>query len=180
MTASIIGRRYASALLALAEEQNSSDIVRRDLSELLGSWRESRELRTVFENPSVSQISRRTILRELAQASGMHPLLRDTLLLLSDRRRLSHLPEVAEAFELLAEQKSGRVRAEVVSATQLPQEYYDNLRQVLERVTGKQVVVAPSVDPSLIGGVVTRVGDHVFDGSIKHRLVELKDELSRS
>jgi F-type H+-transporting ATPase subunit delta len=180
VTVSIIGRRYASALLALAEEQNASEIIRRDLAELLGGWRESRELRSVFENPSVSQTSRRTILRDLAQASGMHPLLRDTLLLLSDRGRMSHLPEVAESFEVLAEEKSGRVRAEVVSATELPQEYYDNLRQTLERVTGKQVVVAPRVDPSLIGGVVTRVGDHVFDGSVKHRLGELKDELSRS
>ena len=180
MTASIIGRRYASALLALAEQQNAIEIVRRDLNDLLGSWRESRELRGVFENPSVSQANRAALLRELAQTSGMHPLLRDTLLLMSDRGRMSHLPELAEAFELLAEAKSGRVRAEVVSATQLPQDYYDNLRQTLERVTGKQVVVAPRVDPSLIGGVVTRVGDHVFDGSIKHRLVELKDELTRS
>ena len=91
----MIGRRYASALLALTEQQNATEIVRRDLNDLLGSWRESRELRGVFENPSVSQASRATILRELAQASGIHPLLRDTLLLMSDRCRMSQFPELA-------------------------------------------------------------------------------------
>jgi F-type H+-transporting ATPase subunit delta len=179
VTTSLIGRRYASALLALSEERSVTEVIGRDLRELAASWHDSRDLRNAFENPSVSLDSRRKILRELAEASGMNPLLRDTLLLLSDRGRMTHLPEVAEAFEILAAEKSGSVRAEVVSATELPAEYFEGLRRTLEQVTGKHVVVSSRVDASLIGGVVTRVGDQLFDGSVKHQLNQLKDELSR-
>lgn len=71
------------------------------------------------------------------------------------------------------------MRAEVTTAAELPEAYFTELKQTLERVTGKQVVVTHKVDASLIGGVVTRVGDQVFDGSVKNRLSELKDELLR-
>jgi F-type H+-transporting ATPase subunit delta len=179
VTVSILGRRYASALLALAGEQNAVETVGGDLVEFAKTYSENRQLRSVFENPGVSQDARRKILRELAEASSMHPLLRNTLLLVSDRGRMSHVPEIADSFVELAEAKSGKVRAEVVTAAELPKEFFDQLQRTLERVTGKQVVVASRVDASLIGGVMTRVGDQVFDGSVKHRLNELKDELSR-
>lgn len=178
MSISILGRRYANALLALAAEQGTIDMVARDLADFAKVWDENKDLRTAFENPSVSQDARRKILREIAETSGMQPLLRDTLLLVSDRGRLSHLPEIAESYEVLAEERSGKVRAEVTTATELPKEYFDTLRQTLERVTGRKVVVVSRVDASLIGGVVTRVGDQVFDGSVKHQLDELKQELS--
>ncbi len=179
MTISILGRRYASALLALASEAGNVDKVARDLRDFTASWKESRDLRAAFENPSVTLSARKQILRDLAQASGMEPLVRDTLLLAAERGRLSHLPEIASSFETLAEQRSGRVRAEVTTAAELPEAYFTELKQTLERVTGKQVVVTHHVDTSLIGGVVTRVGDQVFDGSVKNRLAELKDELLR-
>jgi F-type H+-transporting ATPase subunit delta len=97
--------------------------------------------------------------------------------LLSDRQRLRHAPEVADAFEAMAEARSGRVRAEVTSATALSPAYVSELERTLSTVTGKQVVLSQKVDPSLIAGVVTRIGDHVYDGSLKSRLAELGDEL---
>jgi F-type H+-transporting ATPase subunit delta len=177
---STLGRRYASALLALADQAGNLDAVRSDLRDFAAVWAESRELRSVFENPSVGVETRREVLRSIAAESNMSPLLRDTLLLVSDRRRLQHLPEIVDAFETLAEKRSGSVRAEVVTATELPQEYFEGLQRTLEQVTGKHVVVTTHVDPSIIGGVVTRVGDQVFDGSLQYRLNELRDELSRS
>jgi F-type H+-transporting ATPase subunit delta len=177
--AGTLGRRYASALLNLASEANSVDAVRRDLNDFGAMWNESKDLRAVFENPSVKVESRRKVLDEIAATSGMSKLVRDLLMLVSDRGRLRHLPEIVDAFESLAEKRSGRIRAEVVTATELPAEYFESLRRTLEQATGKQVVVSTSVDPSIIGGVVTRVGDQVYDGSIQYRLNELRDELSR-
>ena len=179
MSIGILGRRYGNALLALATQAGNVDKVVKDLTEFAASWNESRDLRAAFENPTVSANVRRTILREIAQASGMEPLLRDTLLLMSDRGRLSHVGDLAEALRSLAEARSGRVRAEVITASELPEAYFTELQKTLERVTGKQVSVTKRVDPSLLGGVVTRVGDQVFDGSLKNRLEELKHELSR-
>jgi F-type H+-transporting ATPase subunit delta len=179
VTVSILGRRYASALLALATEAGKVDKVQKDLRELGASWKENRDLRNVFENPSVKVESRKAILKDLAQAAGMDPLVRDTLLLVADRGRMSSLPEIIESYEALAEQRSGRVRAEVVTATEMPEAYFEELRKTLERVTGKQVTLAKKVDPSILGGVVARVGDQIFDGSTKNRLDELKTELLR-
>jgi F-type H+-transporting ATPase subunit delta len=178
MTTGILGRRYASALLSLAEQAGRVDKIGQDLRDFAGAWNGSRDLRAAFENPVVGMESRRDILREIATASGMDPLVRDTLLLVSDRGRIAYVGEIVEAYLSLAEARSGRVRAEVVSATELPDAYFHELQRTLEHVTGKQVTIAKSVDPSLLAGVVTRVGDQVFDGSLKHHLEELKNELS--
>jgi F-type H+-transporting ATPase subunit delta len=179
MSTSILGRRYATALFNLAEQAGSIDKVGSDIRDFAASWHSSRELRAAFENPSVGAQTRRQILKDLAAQSGMDPLVRDTLLLVSDRGRLGQVNDIANAYQVQAEQRSGRVRAEVVTAAELPEAYFTELQKTLERVTGKKVTVARRVDPSLLGGVVTRVGDQVFDGSLKHRLEELTHELSR-
>jgi F-type H+-transporting ATPase subunit delta len=166
------------ALLNLASEANKVDKVASDLHDFVGSWTDSRDLRAAFENPSVSLQTRHQILRDVAQSSNMDELVRNTLLLMVDHGRLSHLTELVDSFDALAQARSGRVRADVVTATEMPEAYFSELQKTLERVTGKQVVVSHSVDASLIGGVVARVGDQIFDGSVKHRLAELKDELN--
>jgi F-type H+-transporting ATPase subunit delta len=179
MSISILGRRYASALLTLATQAGNVDKVSRDLRDLAGTWAESKELRSVFENPSVTMQARRQVILEIAKQSGIEPVVRDTLLVLSDRHRMAQLPEIIDSFDALAEARSGRVRAEVTTASELPEAYFTELKNILERVTGKSVVVTKRVDASLLGGVVTRIGDQVFDGSLSHRLSELKHELSR-
>jgi F-type H+-transporting ATPase subunit delta len=93
---------------------------------------------------------------------------------------MRHLPEVAAAFEELVEDRTGRVRAEVTSASALPDAYYEQLQKALGEVTGKQVILVKKQDPTLIAGIVTRVGDKVFDGSLRNRLNELKEELLAS
>lgn len=177
MTVSVIGKRYAKALLQLTGDAGTEERAGRELKDFATTWNASRELRTVFENPGVKQDARRSVLRDIAQQMGMLNHVRDLLQLLADRRRMRHLPEVADAFEAMAEARSGRVRAEVTSASALPPGYFAELEKVLREVVGKQVVVVQKVDPSLIGGVVTRIGDQVYDGSVKSRLSELKEEL---
>lgn len=177
MTVSILGRRYASALLALASEAGTVERVGKELREFAASWRESRDLRAAFENPGVTLAARKQILKEIAVSAGMDELVRNGLLVIAERGRLSALPEIVDSFDKLAEERGGRVRAEVVTATDMPEAYFEELKKTLERVTGRQVVIAKRVDPSIIGGVVTRIGDQIFDGSVKNRLTELKSEL---
>jgi F-type H+-transporting ATPase subunit delta len=176
---SVVGKRYARALLQLASDANAIERIGRDLRDFANTWVSNRELRAVFENPSISQATRATILKDLAQSAGMHDNTRDLLRLLSDRQRLSYVGEVADAFDDLAQARSGNLRAEVTSASELPPGYYAELQNALQVATGKQVVLVHKVDPSLVGGVVTKVGDRVFDGSLKSRLSELRDELLR-
>jgi F-type H+-transporting ATPase subunit delta len=177
MSVSILGKRYARALVGLAADAAAVDRMAKDLKDFAASWEDSRNLRAMFENPSVAQATRANILRDIAAQTGMQDSVRDLLLLLSDRQRLRHVGEVADAFAEIAEARSGKVRAEVTTASALPQSYFAELERILREVTGKQVVLASRVDPTLIGGVVTRIGDRVFDGSLKSRLSELKEEL---
>lgn len=172
-----LGRRYAKALLGLADEAEQTEKVQADLLDLVAAWDSSAELRAVVENPSVSAEARASLVKALATRMGLSPVLRDTLLLLSDRRRLKHLPEVADAFTELSEARAGRVRAEVTTAGPMPAAYFTELAKTLERVTGKKVVLVRHEDPSLIAGVVTRVGDRVYDGSVKNQLQKLSAEL---
>jgi F-type H+-transporting ATPase subunit delta len=97
--------------------------------------------------------------------------------LLADKGRLGHLDDVLQALEQLAEAETGRVRVEVVSAKPLSDAYYARLVEKLQRVSDRKVVLVKREDPSLIGGVVTRVGDQVFDGSLSNRLSELRETL---
>ena len=177
MTTSTVGMRYAKALLNVAESKGETTRIAKDLEGMVAMWRSSRALQQVFENPAYSPEMRRNVLAELADSANISEMLRNTLFLLSDRQRLSCLPDLAEAYRILAERRAGNVRAEVISAVELPEAYFGELQKVLESVTGKQVVVARRVDPSLIGGVITKVGDRVFDGSVKHRLEGLKETL---
>lgn len=177
MKSSLVGRRYARALLDLAEQAKQTDRVAKDLSDFADSFEKSRELRTVFESPQVARATRQQVLTAVLDRMAVSPIVKSTLLMLADRGRLKHIGEVAASFEQLAEQRAGKVRAEVTSATPLDDAYYLELQKALEAATGKKVVVVKKEDPTLIAGVVTRVGDRVFDGSVRSKLRELSEEL---
>ena len=174
---SVVGRRYAKALLELAQEQGKTKQVTKDVGALSDAWKASAELRDIITNPVVPKAVLRATIDAIMDRLGTSKLLRNTVGLLADRGRLGHLEDVLEAFDELAEAQSGRVRAEVISAKALSDAYYSRLQDKLQRATGREIVLVKRQDPSLIGGVVTRIGDSVFDGSLSNRLSELKETL---
>ena len=171
------GRRYAKALYDLAKAENSLDRVQGELLSIADAWDTSPELRNVFENPAFTQEAKKSVLVAIASRLGASTLVVNTVSLLADRRRLRYVRDIADALVFMVEQASGRVRAEVITASALPDGYYAQLAKVLSEATGREVTITKKVDPSIIGGVVTRVGDTVYDGSIKNRLSDLKSEL---
>lgn len=175
-----IAKRYARAILELATEQGVQEQVGRELSELAESWNASPELRNLFTNPEYNAQVRKSVLVELLDRAAVTPLTRNSVLYISDRGRLLALPAIARVFNELAERAAGSVRAEVISAAPLPEAYVAQLQRALEQVTGHRVTIDRKTDPSLIAGVVTRVGDHVFDGSIRTRLNGLKESLQNA
>lgn len=177
MKTSAIGRRYAKALLELAEEQKLAPKVQTELEHLVASWNESKELRDVFENPAITSDLRVKVLEGLAMRMGLSKPTTSIVKLLAERRRMRHLPEVAEAYFAFAQASAGAVVAEVTSATELASAYYVRLQQALEKNLGKKVTIVKKQDPTLIAGVVTRVGDKVFDGSLKSGLEQLEETL---
>ena len=174
---SALGRRYAKALLDLAREQGELDTALKDVAALSSAWKTSSELREIVGNPVVPRPALKAAVDSVMAKLGISKLVRNTVNLLSDKGRLAALEEVLAALEELAEAETGRVRVEVVSAKPLEDAYYARLVEKLQRVTDRQVVLVKKQDPSIIGGVISRVGDQVFDGSLSNRLSELRETL---
>jgi F-type H+-transporting ATPase subunit delta len=174
---SALGRRYAKALLDLAREQGDLDPVLRDVGALSEAWKASSDLRGIVGNPVIPRPALKAVVDGVMDKLGCSTLVRNTVQLLADKGRLGHLEEVLQALDELAEAETGRVRVEVVSAKPLTDAYYAQLAEKFKRVTDREVVLVKKEDSSLIGGVVTRVGDRVFDGSLSNRLSELRETL---
>ncbi len=177
MSLQVVARRYAQALLELGAEQGQLDKLVEDMITIAEAWLESAELRNAIENPLVPHDVKRSVMGELADQIGASPTTRNALLLIVDRRRARTLPYLAQALLELADARKGLLRAEVTTVTPLSEAYYGRLQAQLEKMTGRRVVVDRRTDPALIGGVVTRIGDRVFDGSLRTRLQSLHDAL---
>ncbi|MCA9530942.1 MAG: ATP synthase F1 subunit delta [Myxococcales bacterium] len=177
MKSNAVGRRYAKALLSLADEQHQTERVEQDLEALRAAWEQSAELRALAHNPIISRELLKRTFTEILERAGASAMVKNTVKLLVDRGRIGELPAVFEAFGALASERSGKVVAQVTTAHPMPDAYYDDLKRQLEKATGLQIVFDKRQDPSILGGVVARVGDKVFDGSVRNRLDELKASL---
>lgn len=172
-----ISRRYAKALLELAVEQNKVQAWSDALDALKGRLSGSPELEDVLVNPIYTREQRRAILGKLV--TSLDRDLQSLVGLLVDRNRLVYLPGIADAFRTMADEKLGRLRAKVTSATALDDASLKTIATKLAALTDKQVVVDRAVDPSILGGVVAQVGSTVFDGSVKTQLEELRRQLKQ-
>jgi F-type H+-transporting ATPase subunit delta len=165
-----IGRRYAQALFEIAKEEGSLTATAKELGAFADAYRENLELRDVLDNPLVPEADRQAILLEVARRSGASETVQRALRVVFKSRRLRALPEIALRLALLVDVDQKVLRATVTSAKPLGEGYLTKLRSQLEQATGNKVVLDASVDPSLLAGVVTRIGDRVVDGSLKSRL----------
>jgi F-type H+-transporting ATPase subunit delta len=170
----LVARRYARALYMIGVEENRLDALAREVKSLGDTVRVSGELASFLSNPVVPQAARRAVVTELLGRLTLSPVARNFALMLTDRRRGHLLPDVADALAALSDERAGKVQAQVTSATALTDAQVQKVRAALERLTGKSVSVSHRVDPSLIGGMVTRIGDKVYDGSLRTRLDEIR------
>jgi len=173
----VIARRYATALLELGSESGQLDSLVDELSRAAQTFETSVELRALLADPLVSPQAKKAVLNEISDKLGLSQHAKNTLDLLLDRRRVIALPAIAQRLREMADEKRGIVRAEVFTAMPLPEEYFALLQQQLERVTGRRIALDRKLDPTLIGGVVARVGDTVYDGSLLARLRQMKDSM---
>jgi F-type H+-transporting ATPase subunit delta len=165
-----VGRRYAQAIFEIAKEQGALTAIARELGDFAATYRESAELRDALDNPLVPEEAREKILLDVAQRTGASETTQRALRVVFRARRLRAVPEIAARLVTLVDEDQKVLRASVTSAQPLSEAYLGRLRTQLEQATGNKVVLDASVDPSLIAGVVTQIGDRVIDGSLKSRL----------
>jgi F-type H+-transporting ATPase subunit delta len=177
MTLGSVARRYATALFAIGEERGNLLGVLRNVQSVADVYNESEPLRDIMGNPEVKMDVRRGILKEIGARLGVQDVVRNFLGLLFDKSRIDMLPDISRELNALADQKLNRVRAEVISAAPVADAVVTELKSTLERLTGKVVIMSTKEDPRLLGGIVTRVQDMMFDGSLKRHLDILRESM---
>ncbi len=180
MSQAAIAERYARAIFELADEAGQVQPTTEQIRRFSETYAKSEELRTTLSNPVVAEASRDAILQDIGVRLAASPLAINAVRLLSQRGRLAALPDVTAMLARLADEKAGVLRATVTSARPLSEDYYRTLAAELEKRTSRKILVERREDPALIAGVVTRIGDHTIDGSLRGRLAVLERQLLAS
>ena len=169
---------YAAGLLELARAEGVVDRVGDELYRIARALETSAELRLTLSDPRLPLERKHGVVGDLL-GSRVLPLTLNLVNLVVAAGRSRDLPAIADELVALAAAQRDRAIAEVRTAVELDEETVARLAEALSRATGKQVEVKTVVDPSLVGGVVARVGDTVIDGSLRHRLEGLRQALQR-
>ena len=175
----MLARRYAKAIFDIGSEQGGLDKMGADLRVLSKAMNDSPELVSTLSNPAIRRSDRKAIIDALLQRIGVVTVTRNAVYLLLEGERLGSLPMISRQLDAMIEEKAGRVMAEVVSAKPLDPSQLSQITATLEKLSGKKVSLSSRQDPDLLGGVVAKVGDTVYDGSLRTQLRNLRDELSK-
>ena len=172
--ASGVATRYATALFELAEEGNALDRVEADLATVERMTAESPELRQVLRSAIVTRDAQAAAVTALADRAGIGDIVTKFLGVLAQNRRLFALPAVTTAFRNRLAAARGEVTAEVTSAVPLDAQQLEAVKANVSRYAGKAVSLTADVDPSLLGGLVVRIGSRMVDASLKTKLQQLE------
>ena len=179
MTSRTAGTRYARALFDVARKEGNIEQAGRDLAAFAQLVAGHDLLPRVLSNPAIPASRKRAVIEHLlARAGSLTPVVGKLLTLLADRDRLVLLPDVAAAYQDRLMEHANVVRAEVVTAVGLPADRMAALQHGLAQATGRQVQLESRVDPSIIGGAITRIGSTVYDGSVTRQLEKMKEALT--
>jgi F-type H+-transporting ATPase subunit delta len=179
LSANAIARRYAKALVQLASEEGAVDKFQGELAKVEALFSAHPELGALLSNPAYGIEAKLDTLRDLADRLSLSGTVRNFLLLLQERNRMACLPAIFSSYSVLADELSGVVRPVITTALSLDDARIAEIKGALEKSTGKKVILNVQVDPALIGGVVTKIGDKVLDGSVKTQLTRIEDILQK-
>ena len=169
-----IASRYAQAVFEIADESASLDALEKDVADLRAAISDSADLRMLINSPVYARDDMRCAIVEVANKVVVSASVANTLALMAMKRRLPALPATLARIEVLIDERKGIAKAEVVSARELSAEETERLSGLLRRKAGKDVRIDRSVDPSLLGGLVVKLGSKMVDSSVKSRLFHLK------
>ena len=173
---SVAANRYATALIdALYPSHAEAGL--QQLQQFFALLTEQPDSRRFLENPALAGARRSRLLNEVSAAFGFDRRVSNFINILTARNRLPILEKIIEEYQRLLDKRMGIVRAQVTSARTLNPTQQEDLMRKFEQITGKQVRMDVSVDPSLIGGVVAQVGSTIYDGSVRQQLKAFKTRL---
>jgi F-type H+-transporting ATPase subunit delta len=175
-----VSGRYATALFELAREERAVDAVKADLDKFETMLAESPELKRLVRSPVFSADAQSRALAEVLDRAGVSGIAANFLKVLTANRRLFAVADVIRAFRTLVANFKGEVTADVTVAEQLSDRNLDALKAALKSVTGKDVTLDVNVDPSIIGGLVVKLGSRMVDGSLRTKLNSIKHAMKEA
>jgi F-type H+-transporting ATPase subunit delta len=176
MSQSRIAHRYAEALITAAGEEKILDEVMKYVLALQSLIAASQEFRLLLHSPVIKQEKKSIIFKELFKEK-ITPLMLNFLLLLAEKGRENALLEIVEEYFKLNDERLGVVKVHLTSAVELAKKQNDVLAAYFENSTHKKIKILAGIDKNLIGGFMARIGDTVFDGSVRRQLEVLRQRL---
>ena len=179
MTSGAAAGRYARALFDVAmKERADIEQVQRDLQQFVDLFAQHPGLASTMGNPAIPASKKQGVAKALVERAGaISPIVAKLILMLAERDRLPLLPDLARIYGDKVMDQQNVLRGEVTTAIAIAPERLRALEQGLHQATGRKVVLESKVDPSIIGGVITRLGSTVYDGSVTTQLEKMKQTL---
>lgn len=178
MSVQMVARRYATALADVVTARGEAQEVKEELAAWSEMMQSNEQLLEVFRNPTIPYEQKRKVLDTLIERSRVRPTTSNFLQVLLQNHRLAELSEVNKRFAQILDERSGVVSAEVTTARPVAQSSQDALRTKLTAMTGKSVRLSFTTDEELIGGIVTRIGSTIYDGSVRNQLQQVRERLA--
>ncbi|HEY0458238.1 MAG TPA: ATP synthase F1 subunit delta [Pyrinomonadaceae bacterium] len=177
MSVETVARRYATALADVVAKSGETEAVRSELKTWEDLMKANGNLQTVFANPAIAHVNKEKVLESLLAKAKPSKTTANFLRVLLRNSRLTKLAVINEKFASVLDERNNIVTAEVTSARPLSEAEKTEFQSNLARLTGKKVNLNFNINENIIGGVVTRVGSTVYDGSVKTQLETLKQQL---
>jgi len=174
----VVARRYAAALADVIIARSEARQVQEELSAWELMMRANEQLLEVFRNPTVPYEQKRKVLNALIARARLRPTTANFLQVLLQNQRLTDLAEINNRLAHVLDERSGFVSAEVTTARSVPESSQQALREKLSAMTGKNVRLTFKTDEELIGGMVTRIGSTIYDGSVRNQLQRAQEKLA--
>ena len=172
-----MARRYAAALADVTGASGEAREVQRELSAWESMMQTNDQLLEVFRNPTIHYEQKRGVLKALIARTRVRPVTANFLQVLLQNHRLADLQEINKRFTDELDQRSNIVSAQVTTARPVPEQTQAALRARIAQLTGRDVRLQFATDEELIGGVVTRIGSTIYDGSVRGQLQQIKEKL---
>lgn len=181
MTEGSVARRYARAFFEIAVEEDKVDDYAKELQRILHAVEAAgQEAESTLSNPTFTLPERRSVLERLLPELHLSHTTRNFARLLLEKGRFIHLAGIHQAYQEMADAAANRVRVEVIASGEMSTPMRDAVVRALSASTGKHVVLNTRVDPSLLGGIIARVGSRVYDASLQTRLDNIQRALLES
>jgi len=162
----------------VALAQGAAEPAAKQLHDFGAAYTESAELRTFLASPAVSVEAKHAVIEKIMARLGASKIIRNFLFVIVDHRRTQLIPEVIAAFHQVIRRRQGVAEAEVSSTIELSAGQKKEIAATLARLTGKKIETKYALDPALLGGAVVRIGDTIYDGSLRSRLNQMRARLA--